>query len=612
MKNRIMSLFLAAVLVTGTVLTGCGPTGMVLTGYGATGTGDTATGEEAASAEGYKSNAGNGVEGAVQVTDPASLTEEEVPMYFLSADNKRMIKLYFADADHEIPYLDADTVKQLLEDVYHEVDLDEGFGLTLETNGHTATLTRENKYTMEIDCDADAIRFMDYDAFLVPSNSPTVIDVLEHYGLIPMLQQVEESSYSRFGSAVSFDLAPYGIDLIEKDGTCYVPMQTFADICTSLSSYVLFLYNGEYVCVYEYGSDNPKHAALLDKYYEAGGDNADRSEALASFNYQELCMTLDYCYGLKEQHNIESFDAFFNETGLKKRMLSTDAIESTKAMRDLVSLYFSDGHSGFDGNSYRIGEDADTKTKSGKNLSDLYMFFGEFGKTRAEAYPDGVPGYEEIGNTAYISFDGFSTLPKDVDYYKTAPTAEATDTVGICLYAFSQITREDSPVENVVLDMSVNGGGDSTSASFVLSMFLGEASICVEDTLTGAFMNETFHCDANLDGKFDDKDSLDGYRLFCLTSPCSFSCGNLVPSVLQSSKKVKTVGMTSAGGACIVMPISTTDGTLLQLSGNRRLGYMKNGSIYDIDRGVEPDYHITTIDRFFDRNGLTQYINGLY
>lgn len=39
---------------------------------------------------------------------------------------------------------------------------------------------------------------------------------------------------------------------------------------------------------------------------------------------------------------------------------------------------------------------------------------------------------------------------------------------------------------------------------------------------------------------------------------------------------------------------------------------MKNGSVYDIDRGVEPDYPITAIDRFFDRNGLTQYINGLY
>ena len=163
-----------------------------------------------------------------------------------------------------------------------------------------------------------------------------------------------------------------------------------------------------------------------------------------------------------------------------------------------------------------------------------------------------------------------------------------------------------------MLDMSNNHGGDSTTASFVLSMFLGQASICVEDTLTGAYTNESFRCDANLDGAFDEKDSLMGYRLFCLTSPASFSCGNLVPSVLQSSNRVKTVGMTSGGGACIVMPLSTADGTRIQISGYRRLSYMKNGSVYDIDQGVEPDYAISSIDSFYDREALTEYLSGLY
>lgn len=42
-------------------------------------------------------------------------------------------------------------------------------------------------------------------------------------------------------------------------------------------------------------------------------------------------------------------------------------------------------------------------------------------------------------------------------------------------------------------------------------MFLGEANVCVEDTLTDAVVNESFRCDANLDGAFDDKDSLTEY-----------------------------------------------------------------------------------------------------
>ena len=599
MKKNVSRLF-AAVLGTAMLLNGCAYAG----------TGLIPTNPGAALAEVPDTSKAAGVEGAVVNTKALELVEEEVPMYYLSAEDERSIKLYFADEDHEIPYINEKTVKELLQSIYHDVDLDDGFAVDVATEGHTATFTRENRYTMELDCDADTIRFLDYDAFFMPSYSPTVIDVLEHYGTIPCLEVVDNSSYSRYGSEVCFDLKSYGIDLIEKDGVCYMPVQTFSDLATSLSSYVIFLYNGEALFVDEYGSD--REAALLAKYYEVKSEDGKRSEALAAFNYQELCMTLDYCYGLARQHNITGFDAFFDETGLKRRLLGEDAVESSKALFDLTMLYLSDGHSAYNGNSYRIGEDSDTFGSLGRSYSELALAFQEYGEARKVFYPDGVPGYEEIGNTAYITFDSFKTMPSDADYYNDPPTSDTTDTVGICLYAFSQIKRDGSPVENVVLDLSRNGGGDSTTASFVLSMFLGEASICVEDTLTGAYMSESFHCDANLDKKFDEEDSLRGYRLFCLTSPCSFSCGNLVPSVLQNSKRVKTVGMESGGGACIVMPITTADGTRLQLSGFRRLGYMKNGSVYDIDQGVEPDYAISTVERFYDRKALTEYINGLY
>ena len=33
---------------------------------------------------------------------------------------------------------------------------------------------------------------------------------------------------------------------------------------------------------------------------------------------------------------------------------------------------------------------------------------------------------------------------------------------------------------------------------------------------------------------------------------------------------------------------------------------------YDIDRGVEPDYALTSAESFYDRQGLTDYINSPY
>ena len=50
-------------------------------------------------------------------------------------DNQNTIKLYFADENKEIPYLNADTVKDLLERFYRDVNGDEDYSLTLKKNG---------------------------------------------------------------------------------------------------------------------------------------------------------------------------------------------------------------------------------------------------------------------------------------------------------------------------------------------------------------------------------------------------------------------------------------------------------------------------------------------
>lgn len=38
----------------------------------------------------------------------------------------------------------------------------------------------------------------------------------------------------------------------------------------------------------------------------------------------------------------------------------------------------------------------------------------------------------------------------------------------------------------------------------------------------------------------------------------------------------------------------------------------KNGSFYDVDQGVEPDYFINDYANFYNREALTEFINGLF
>lgn len=92
----------------------------------------------------------------------------------------------------------------------------------------------------------------------------------------------------------------------------------------------------------------------------------------------------------------------------------------------------------------------------------------------------------------------------------------------------------------------------------------------------------------------------------------SFSCGNLVPWAFKADGRVKLLGSVSGGGSCTVWPMATAWGTSYAISGPTRLSFMKNGAYYDIDRGVEPDYMISSFERYYDREALIEFIHSLY
>ncbi|MCR5405125.1 MAG: hypothetical protein K6E91_15085 [Butyrivibrio sp.] len=542
---------------------------------------------------------------------------QDVPLYICSPDDDMEMTLFFFDEDDSVPYVNAQTIKDLLELTF---DGDPGYTITInQVSGKQAIeFTRESGYSMTVDCDADQLKFLDYNRFLAPSTQESVLSLMGDYGDMDSDDNLSliyklDSSYDRYGSEVVLDTGKYGIYLYYLDDTCFVPLQTIADFIFS-EAYLLCRYNGESVII-----DNAMDGTseeLTEMYYSV--DTAKRSRSLSEFTYHEICMALDHLYGLKESHEINNFDDFFENTGLKYRLLDQDPEVAADAIYELINLHLDDLHSVYMGNSCYFGKESE--------LSDEATYKVGLAEARYEAeedkyktackkyYPKDRPGYEEVGNTAYISFDSFEASSDDLDYYyKNEPKNDPSDTVDLMLYAYKQITRKDSPVENVVLDLSINGGGSSDSACFVIGMLLGVGTITYEDTFTGANTTELFMVDANADTNFDDNDLLmSDYNLYCLISPLSFSCGNLVPSALKNSHMVTMLGRTSGGGACMVYPMTLADGTAITISGNYRLTYKQNGSIYDVDKGVDPDYVINSPYHFYDRKRLTDFINGLY
>ena len=122
----------------------------------------------------------------------------------------------------------------------------------------------------------------------------------------------------------------------------------------------------------------------------------------------------------------------------------------------------------------------------------------------------------------------------------------------------------------------------------------------------------SYQIDVNGDRAFDESDSIAHLNRYCVISPVSFSCGNLVPSVFKNSGEVTLLGRRSGGGACVVQPLTTADGTFWQVSGKQRLSTLSNGSFYNVDQGVDPDVVIDKLEHFYDREAMTDYLNGLF
>ena len=490
--------------------------------------------------------------------------------------------------------------------------------------GNVGILSRPNGYSVEFDCDADVIHFMDYDAYMRLGDNNFLIDMIDGIDPVDADGNVHYFArslnvYERYGQEVTIKAGDYGIDFIAEDGECYVPMQTLSDIL--MSAWLCSLcYNGECVIIAsgdDFGDYQNGLTPLGEIYYSV--PTHERSKAMAEFTYNELCLVLDNLYGLKDSHSITTFRELAEDTGLDAGLKDTDPVEAEAALYQLLELHLDDQHTAYGlpspASGYDAGADFSDKLGNGQSTIRFGMQSDPYKEARLKAYPNGIPAYEEIGNTAYITFDEFSPMPKDRDYYKDPPTAEemnSLDAMGLMIYAYGQITREDSPIDNVVMDLSLNIGGSVRSAVYVIATYLGVCTISSRNTLSGALVTGNYIIDLNLDGTIDDADRLLMKKnLFCLETPSSFSSGNLVPCAFKASNVVTLLGRTSGGGSCKVQPLCTADGSTFQISGTSQVSFLRNGAFYDTDQGADPDFPLMKPASFYDREALTDYINSI-
>jgi hypothetical protein len=492
--------------------------------------------------------------------------------------------------------------------------------------------------TAEMDLSRHTIRFENYDLFF-QNHDLMYMDPADSTKF-DYIKITETGTANIAGSPVTLDWSTQDIDVVLwQDGTSVslaAPLQFVNDVFQSPSQQFV-LYNGK---------DAYLSNALTTEFWTEGNQSGKRSAALAEFCYNELCLNLDFNYGLKAIHGIEKFpdfDTYFKYVGIKDELKSEDAMIFSNAVMDVCESLFGDGHSNYGENSHYLAKDnkpAGTPSRK-STLSNAYAEnLLKYLKARGTPYTKDPAAIQKgsafvkssDGKTVIARFDHFALNTNPVEngaqkkahetdfgdpananalinnyvYYGNDAVENAYDTMSLLHYV-NKLIKADSRVENVVLDLSCNGGGALHSAAFVIAWMLGKCTLEFTNPISGAKWSETYLVDVNCDNTYDEEgapassaDSVKDKNLFCLVSPCSFSCGNMVPAMLKASDRVTILGVVSGGGTGCVQQSSAADGTTFRMSSKWVMSVQKNGSNYDIDKGVEPHYYINKPENFYD------------
>ena len=588
------------------------------------------------------------------------LEKKELPFYFGGLENLYPgdFPLYFADGVNDLPYVDLRDFAGFMNAVYPYFG--EDYQITVDVNEADGIVfyTRETESLTAFNFTAGRIAWADYLSFnSFPDETDDYMHLMHGVKTVdsegrPFILSVTDTR-ERHSDPVILNLKEYGIPMLSQDGLYLVPLQTLNTMFLSLNGIAIFFnqqclilnqiqsmnatsnHNDAFVKAMEElvredesgGEPTPEEQAamaarLLARIAELemepslyntymAGPKTERSLTLRDYGARELAMELDILYGVKENHDVDSFLLYFSQVGLYDQMISGDGTVADRAVRDLVRVWLDDGHSEYYGDSYFAAEVSVSEDRGYSNAARLETR-SQLAQVRAK-YPEASSAYYEVGDTAFVTLDSF--LYTGADYYQMSEEGTLTlDTVGTIIEAHRQITRENSPIKNVVLDLSQNTGGHAAAAVYLLGWFLGDAQLSLKDTMGGGETTTTYRADVNLDRVFDEQDTLAGrgLNLFCLTSPVSFSCGNLVPWAFKADGRVKLLGGITGGGSCSVYPLTTAWGTSFVISGPTRISFLKNGAYYDVDQGVQPDYTIQSFDHYYDRNALAEFVSSLY
>ena len=442
------------------------------------------------------------------------------------------------------------------------------------------------------------------------------------YGPCPKIQESTDTAPIKAKERTVIHLDDYGLKMFVIDDVLYVPFHVLFSTFNQIGN---FVFNGTDYYLYLDVSDD---LTTMHKAFESGRHPSSvRSRLMAEYNYRVLCLTFDANYCLKSERAQMGKDniTFFNDSifaaGLGFDLLSTDTAVYDKALVRFLLGYIDDGHTNWQEPSmYQSMADIQAyRDYRRKNIGPRVMDFINVG-TQVKDLRKSAGGKQGVfyvsdggeDKMAVIAFDGFQWNgvdgitepdPAASDYPKArAEYLEAlanANTYKFFEAAFADIAKpEHSGVNNVVIDLSCNGGG-AVNQCFVSLCYLA-------DSANFSFPYKNYLDKSVTKFKYIVNDGVSlkkNYNFYVLTSKNSFSCGNIFPSVCKYQLNIPIVGKRSGGGACIVKFTQTADGAVFQTSASREIRGLNGATDFCVDDGIPVDLDIDYNDFYSDSRG---------
>lgn len=530
-----------------------------------------------------------------------------VPVFRRSLDENETVECMFYPDMPNVPYMSME--------LYYKTFLDGEMTVKNEGGGRFTYTESKCADTAEVNVQTDVFTADDLASFV-----STPVYKMEGSKLVmcgpDLFVKFDSVSYDQPAKPSTIDMGKYGIDIREQDGVVYYPFVTLSDLFGNVDFITTLYSDGRIYFQAMYEDINGGEVADTDPVYLSSMKNGVRPQDVVDMTYKELQLSVETFYGypsdriaLANEIKANGLDAALTRTDsrTKELLLSNKTGDYLAGMDRLFSFMLSDGgHTGMISSTALINviSSADVMQDYMNGIADIMNLQNEYTEKNMRVSSEqaklislresmlGKGSYFSKGNTALICFNKFEVDYQGWhDYFSGKSAVMPEDSVSIVYTGLEKARAEG--IKNVVIDLSANVGGDSVALYSIIGMITGNSFITGENLLGGQTFMQTNVVDINFDGVIDEKDKQtdnENMRFALITTGVSFSCGNLMPSIMKSMGYM-TMGEQSGGGTCSVIQRATADGVRYCMSSYVRF---VDDNKKTIDDGVPVDVQLVS------------------